>query len=169
MNKYLVIFLLAILASCGIKTRTLLNGVTKVPTDEFFAKKYRSYDPKLELTKLDTSGYYFSSEDNSGWISIYKFYSNGKCNWFYTTKDKISQSNTFDPSYNGYRGFWYSNEQNVVCYLYAPGDQLRQIKKIQRMIFVNNDSIYVKREFNILDTFIRNTELNSSGIEFKSW
>lgn len=159
---------MVILASCGIKTRTLLNGVTKVPIDKYLIFDSRTYNYDCQNI-IDTSSYYIGKPDNSGWIGTYKFYANGRYNWFYSLINSEGDSIRYNPLFNGYRGLYYCDGTKLICELYAPGNQMKKIKKLKRVITTYKDTLYVKREFEKYDTFYKLYDKTNKLPKFRSW
>ncbi len=151
--KALVFILVVLTLGCEMKTYTLQNGITKVPVDSTVYKNKSKFDKSL-LTIIDTGVIYeeYRSEkkilsrlDSDITTSIYgviRFYSNGCYNNFYINRDNMLDSNDFNPLYNGKRGVYYKEGNQIRYDLYAESNQQGHIGLLTGTFVFSNDTLY---------------------------
>jgi hypothetical protein len=128
------------LASCGMRTVVLQDGITKVPAHE---KQYaaRTAIPPSLTAQMDTTVIYeaFNTTVYTGdrpvsvlarlntshpdtWYAAYRFYSNGRFNLFILNReaDTAMTAQDFNPARTGYRGIYYSRRNGLQGDLVVP-------------------------------------------------
>ena len=140
-----------------MKTFTLQNGRTKVPTKTLVYKNKVNFDKAL-LNVIDTGVVYeqFNKRYNvlqrldnhieTSVYSSYRFYSDGSFNVFFMDRDKPLNPNDLNPEYNGKRGVYYLKEKTIRYDLFAETNQWGWIGKLIGEFTFSGDTLYVRRD-----------------------
>ncbi len=122
----LCFFIMFVFTAC-IQTLVLKDGKTRVPLKKTVYRNLKYFD-KSALNYIDTNVIYEEYDDyrkklkrliidqgTPNHYSAIKFYSNGRLCLFSISKRNGFDSIALDPSYEGSRGIYYSNDK-VLCY-----------------------------------------------------
>jgi hypothetical protein len=182
-NNYIIKYLLSVIVvyitSC-MPTYTLQNGRTKVPTKPAIYKNQAKFDKTL-LKIVDTGVVYeeFNKRYNvltrldnhieTRIYAVYRFYPNGRFNIFFIDRDKPLNINEFNPHYQGYRGVFYSEKNQIRYDLFAESNGLGWIGKLSGTFYFNGDTLYIKRDeaSKEFDIYIKK-ELPSGYLNYKA-
>jgi hypothetical protein len=134
--KYLILFSMLFLLSCGMKTRTLENNITSVPFENKVFKNKYLFETKC-LKGIDTAALYkeeygyvsaknsFKNNNENKYYqssssrSYYKFYKNGQINYFlFRDFDEVTLS-SINPNFDGQRGVLYSEKNELKLDLFT--------------------------------------------------
>ena len=156
-KKYLSIILSFILLSCNMKTYLLEDKVTKVPFDSIAYNNRSKFTFSL-LSIVDTNIVYEEVDmryntlarldnhrDNSVY-GIYKFYQNGRLNYFLINRDRLLNPNNFNPENSGYRGIYYSEKNKIKYDLFVISSELGEIDKQTGTFSFSADTLYSNRK-----------------------
>lgn len=123
-----------VLTTACMRTFTLSNGITKVPAKPEVYKNKTKFDNPL-LMSIDTKSIYeefdqryhvlqrSNTHTGTSIYGAYRFYANGTFNLFFLDGDKPLEPTNFNPEHNGYRGVYYSEENNAATmYLHRAMD-----------------------------------------------
>jgi hypothetical protein len=153
---FLIVLAFGSMTAC-MKTFTLQNGRTKVPTKTLVYKNKVNFEKAL-LNVVDTAVVYeeFNKRYNvltrldnhieTSFYAVYRFYPNGELNYFVLDRDRPQGTNDFNPEYKGYRGVYYSEKSKIKYDLFAPSNELRWIGKLTGEFTFSGDTLYVRRD-----------------------
>jgi len=163
-----------------MKTVTLQNGRTKVPAKSDVYKNKDKFHKSL-LTLIDTAVVYeeFNKQYNilqrldnhieTSFYGCYRFYPDGRLNYFVLNRNKPSDLNDFNPEYRGYRGVYYSENDKIRFDLFAEIDDMQNIGKITGTLIIKGDTLYVMRDVDkrYIDIYIKR-ELPPGYLDYKA-
>ena len=154
LKALVLLFILVVLTfGCEMKTYTLQNGRTKVPVDSTVYKNKSKFDKNL-LTIIDTGVVYevYNVESKTPvrldmdythrFYGVYKFYSNGCLNYFTLDRNEPIDTTTFNPNYDGKRGVYYKEGNQIRYDLYAESNQQGHIGLLTGTFVFSNDTLY---------------------------
>jgi hypothetical protein len=131
--------------------------VTKVPLRSKVYKNRYLFDNKLcEL--IDTNTFYYEYNTNvnclerynidskDNFYGVYKFYGNGNLNYFMIDKNKYLKNTDFDPDYGGYRGIYYSGDNEIRFDIFVRINSWGWFGKSEGSIYVRGDTLFVKKD-----------------------
>lgn len=151
--KIIAITFLSALMSCGISASLLRDNVTKVPRDSNVYSKASHFDLSL-LSIIDTSVIYEEFEIRYGVLSRldtnmetrtygnYKFYSNGRLNYFILDRNEDLLPQMFDPAFTGYRGIYYLDEGRIRGDLFTSKSGMGELGKLSSTFEVKADTLF---------------------------
>jgi len=140
-----------------MKTITLQNGRTKVPAkNNAYKNKMKSDNSLLKIVDINVVYEKFNKHYNvlqrldtnveTKVYGVYRFYPNGKFNKFFIDKRDVFNKNDFNPRYNGYRGVYYWDKNQIRYDLFAESNELGWIGKLTGTFTFSGDTLYVKRD-----------------------
>ena len=150
-------FLYVCLLSCNMKTYKLLDGISRVPTEQSVYKNKIKFDTTL-LAIIDTNAIYEEYDQElrilkrlnihmgRGTYGVLRFYPNGCLNEFGLDRDKRLAKGDLNPLYHGYRGVYYNENSKIRFDLFAEVDQRQHIGLLKGTIYFNGDTMYFKRD-----------------------
>lgn len=152
-TKIIVITLVSALMSCAMRTSLLKDNVTRVPWDSSVYSKGSGFDSSL-LSIIDTSVVYEAFEIRYGVLSRldsnretgiygnYKFYSNGRLNYFILDRDKELLPGTLDPAFTGYRGIYCFDRGRIRGDLFTSISGKREPGRLNLTFDVKADTLF---------------------------
>jgi hypothetical protein len=145
--------------ACGIKTNTLLNGVTKVPFNTEVYLNKLNFDNSL-LNIVDTNVIYeehnrrynvlsrLDDHVETSFYGAYRFYPNGYFNYYTLDRSRsgLLVSNDLNPEFDGQRGVYYKENSKIRFDLFAEINQNQWIGELNGTFTFSGDTLYVKRD-----------------------
>lgn len=158
MVRFCLILVLLFISCETIRNKKLEDGISKVPSDEFFFdKKYRDKFEIVLLKKIDTNSVYienfyldsrgelFSSKNGfNSFINGIKFYGNGCVSNFIFNKDSLSNLPKLNPAKIGYRGISYVKRKDTIIEIIIPIDETYNLGKKQYYLKVYADTLFLE-------------------------
>ncbi len=146
--------------SCGVlrlKTYTLANGRSRVPVDNSVYANKLKFDQNL-LDIIDTDAIY--EEYNTYYKTLsrldtnvetvtygcYRFYPDGCLNFFTLHRNETINTQDFAPSYCGYRGVYYLENEKIRRDLFAEINQQRDIGKLTATLEFRGDTLFLQSD-----------------------
>lgn len=149
--------------ACSPRTFVLKNGITRAPSDRDFFKNKSKFQPDL-LAVVDTSviyeeyidSYYAGTtkvpfnnvgrlKEGARFYSVIRFYPNGSFSYF-TIDGQKDLAPQIDPSYNGWRGVYYKDRNEIKADMLTQVSGIGTLGKITEKFSFNGDTLYVHRK-----------------------
>lgn len=177
----LILGVLALSITACMKTFTLPNGITRVPTKTEIYENQGKFNKSL-LDVIDTDVIYESfdkyrniperleTQSGRNVYSAFRFYQDGRLNKFILDSNKPLELNDFNPKLTGYRGVYYSEKGKIRYDLFAPSNELRWIGKLTGTFTFSGDTLYVRRDETKkeVDIYIKR-ELPPGYLDYKAY
>ena len=179
--KFIVVMLLII--SCGINTKTLEDGTTKVPKDSlYFNKGYRQKFNVINVKNVRYNSIYIEKYyvnpytkkrfdlriGYNSFIGAIKFYENGTLNLFSVDKHKLKNLPLFNPKKMGYRGISYIKNKDTLVDIIEPITDAYRMGKRTYQIEIKGDSLTLVNKKNNDMYIYKERKLLKKNTSYKS-
>jgi hypothetical protein len=188
MSCSLTIILFVLLAGCGIKTKLLQDGGTRVPINPKYFENKPKFTQEL-LSQVDTSVVYeefshtfyvkdqpvkvlarFNYQNKQKYYGIYRFYGNGCYNLFIVNRDdSILTKRTFDPNYHGYRGVYYWHNDKINGELVTQVQGIGTMGRVKQNFSFKGDTLIVSEKIKPIRIYIKRKILPEFIVHNANW